>query len=161
MKIDEWAPIQGKRHLDQVCDGTIEDDTSLQLPGSVDLQRAAHLINSIVCPLGSADTHVSQDQTLALRDGTMTYMSVDCIKGVPIVRGEFVVRTIVQVTSKEGNPEAVRVRVAVNIGEIKLPTMFRWLQGRVKHSIRSDVVKQADKWLKLMVETEGGNKKHR
>lgn len=128
-------------------------------PSQQRLHRVASLVNSVTCPLGVIETQVQQDQTLTVsKDGVMTYMTVDSIKGVPLTKGDMVVKTTVDVESKADNPDSVRVRVKVNVAEIQLPTMLRWLKGRMASSISADGLKQANKWLGQMVEAKGDAK---
>lgn len=115
------------------------------------LQRAAHLVNSVTCPLGKLETNVEQDQTLTVHDGVMTFASVDSCTGVPFVNGKVIIKTIINVTSEDDSPDSVRVRVVVNVDDLKLPVMLRWLKGRMEGSIRADGVKQTNKWLDQMV----------
>lgn len=118
------------------------------------LQRTASLVNAVTCPLGVIETQVTQDQTLAAEGGVMTYVTVDSIKGVPLTKGDMVVKTTVNVESKADNPDCVRVRIKVNVAEIQLPTMLKWLKGRMSSSVQNDGIKQANKWLDQMVEAK-------
>lgn len=120
------------------------------------LERTVSLVNAVTCPLGVIETQVTQDQTLAAQDdGVMTYETVDSIKGVPFTKGDMVVKTTVNVESKANDPDCVRVRIKVNVADIQLPTMLKWLKGRMSSSIQTDGVKQANKWLDQMVKAKG------
>lgn len=144
-------------------DQDMPDRTAFVLPGrdrltspqSQRLQRAASLVNSVTCPLGVIETQVQQDQTLTVsKDGIVTYTTVDSVKGVPLTKGNMIIHTMVDVVSKADNPDSVRVRVKVNVAEIRLPMMLRWLKGQMASSIKADGLKQANSWLDQMVEAK-------
>lgn len=119
------------------------------------LWRTARLVNEVVSPLGSSVSHVSQDHTLGIRGETVTYVLVDCMKGMPMIANDLVIETRIDVTQDVDNPGAVRARVIVDVGDIKLPVMLRLLKGRVKKAVRANGVIQVNKWLDEMVKAEG------
>lgn len=155
LEVGKWALKHGRHRLNPECDTGSRGDADGSTLADGRLQREVRLLTSVVCPLGSIDSHVLQDQMLAIEDGVVTYVTVDCVKGLLGMRKDLVVRTTVQVSPQEDNPKAIRASVAVKVGDVSLPTVLRWASKLVERSIRADVVAQSKRWLNLMAKQEG------
>lgn len=123
------------------------------------LQREARFVCVISSPLGSSHITVVQNHELEVaQDGTavsiVRYSEAGCCKGLPMMRGDISVKTTFEVTPAEGDPESIRVRVGVAVGEVPLSRAPRWLKARVANIVRADGVKQAKDWLEEMTAAE-------
>lgn len=130
----------------------ISSPTTENLPQH--LHRTVHLLNSVICPLGSSESQVLQHHTLAAQDDIMTHVTVDYGTGIPMIAGELVVKISTDIARDADNPEVSRVRVVVSVGDIRLPRLLRWLQGTIKHAVRASAVSQVTQWFTAMVEAE-------
>eukprot|EP00752_Nemacystus_decipiens_P011462 g10178.t1 len=88
-------------------------------------------------------------------ENEVIYTETDCISGLPMFRGDLVVKTTYRVTRDEDDPNnSVRVKVTVAVGDVKLARAVGWLSRRVKMVIRDTGEKQAAKILQSMVEAK-------
>ncbi|CAM9814780.1 unnamed protein product, partial [Hapterophycus canaliculatus] len=88
-------------------------------------------------------------------DNEVTYTETDCISGLPMFKGDLVVKTTYRVTRSEEDPDnSVRVKVSVVVRDLKLARAVGWLSKRMQRGIRESGKKQAEKTLQQMVEAK-------
>ncbi|CBJ28476.1 hypothetical protein Esi_0107_0003 [Ectocarpus siliculosus] len=119
------------------------------------MYRKVRLKYAVSSPIGSSQNEGAQGHTLREGEDEVTYTETDCISGLPMFRGNLVVKTTFRVTRSEHDPEnSVRVKVCVVVGDVKLSRAIAWLSKGVKYAIRDSGTKQAAKTLQDMVEAK-------
>lgn len=122
-------------------------------------QREARFVCVISSPLGSSHVAVVENHEIEIAQhgkkavSIVRYSEAGCYKGFPMMRGAISVKTTFEVTPAEHDPESIRVRVNVGVGEVPLRAP-RWIKARVAKLVWAGGVKQAKDWLEEMTATE-------
>ncbi|CAM9509742.1 unnamed protein product, partial [Ectocarpus fasciculatus] len=131
--------------------GNGEEKTLGEKPHQI--YRKIRLRTSVSSPFGASHSDALQGHTLREGEDEVTYTETDCISGLPMFRGNLVVKTTFRVTRSEDDPEnSVRVKVAVVVRDVKLIRGTGWLMSKaVQKSVRDGGKKQAVNTLNAMV----------
>ncbi|CAM9472237.1 unnamed protein product [Ectocarpus fasciculatus] len=119
------------------------------------MYRKVRLKYAVSSPIGSSQNEGAQGHTLREGEDEVTYTETDCISGLPMFRGDLVVKTTFRVTRSEDDPEnSVRVKVSVVVRDVKLSRAMAWLSKGVKVAVRDSGRRQAAQTLQDMVEAK-------
>eukprot|EP00752_Nemacystus_decipiens_P002167 g2063.t2 len=119
------------------------------------MYRKVRLRYAVSSPMGSSHSDGAQGHTLREGEDEVIYTETDCISGLPMFRGDLVVKTTYRVTRDEDDPNnSVRVKVTVVVRDVKLARAVGWLSKGIKMVIRDSGKKQAANTLEDMVKAK-------
>eukprot|EP00903_Cladosiphon_okamuranus_P021250 g19521.t1 len=117
------------------------------------MYRKVRLRSTVSSPLGTSHNDVVQGQTLREGKGEVIYTETDCVKGLPMFKGDMAIKTTYRVTRDESDPDnSVHVKVTAFLRDVKLVRAMGWLSRLIGKSIKDSAKKQAAQNLSKMAQ---------
>eukprot|EP00903_Cladosiphon_okamuranus_P011007 g10396.t1 len=146
------AAVTGKKEQRRESGAVEQSGQGMAEVQAQQMYRKVRLRYAVSSPMGSSHSDGAQGHTLREGEDEVIYTETDCISGLPMFKGDLVVKTTYRVTRDESDPDnSVRVKVTVVVRDVKLPRAVGWLNKGIKRVIKDSGKKQAVSTLQQMV----------